>query len=106
MCVRAGNAIHGWFPAPQFRWAPYSLTSGIIPSTTSHKAVFLLALIALSSGYSLRAAEKTPPRGAQGPAGILGSPRSSLMNINNVSMWATDNGMLERRPDDFTAGVT
>jgi hypothetical protein len=28
------------------------------------------------------------------------------MNINGVSMWATDNGMMERRPDNFTAGVT
>jgi hypothetical protein len=28
------------------------------------------------------------------------------MNINNISMWATDNGMMERRPDDFSAGVT
>ena len=28
------------------------------------------------------------------------------MNINNVSMWASDNGMLERRPGDLTAGVT
>ncbi|MBI1806044.1 MAG: T9SS type A sorting domain-containing protein [Ignavibacteria bacterium] len=36
----------------------------------------------------------------------LGTPHSTLMNINNIAMWATDNGMLERRPQDLTAGVT
>ena len=37
---------------------------------------------------------------------VTGSPRSTLLNINNISMWASDNGVLERRPIDRTAGVT
>ena len=32
--------------------------------------------------------------------------RSSVMNINNISMWASDDGMMEQNPKDQTPGVS
>ncbi len=71
------------------------------------KGVTLCALAAaLLTSLSLLTAGGKPAAPAREGASILGSPHSALMNINGVSMWATDNGMMERRPDNFTAGVT
>src|SRR5437870_3423259 len=59
----------------------------------------LIALLAL--GFSGRQKEL-----GQLPSSINGLPHSTLLNINNFSMWATDNGMIERNPQDLTAGVS
>src|SRR5437867_12388158 len=40
------------------------------------------------------------------PLDVTGLPRSALMNANGITMWASDNGILERRPGSLTAGVT
>src|SRR5437879_5052325 len=86
--------------------------------------ISLLASILHASGKNVPAFPHIPPSsharpalsrnagpsrdiaGLGGTPGILGTPRSSLVNINNVSMWASDNGMVERRPGDLTSGVT
>jgi hypothetical protein len=60
--------------------------------------IFLLFQFGRSEG----AEKKSSPRGT---AQIQGTPRATLININNISMWATDNGGLERR-EDLSAGVT
>jgi photosystem II stability/assembly factor-like uncharacterized protein len=44
---------------------------------------------------------KNKPRTTQQ---VAGSPRAALLNINNMTMWAGDDGTLERRPDQ-SAGV-
>ncbi len=44
--------------------------------------------------------------GAQRIESVNGMPHSALLNINTMSMWASDNGMTERNPADLTAGVT
>ena len=36
----------------------------------------------------------------------LAKSRGALLNINNISMWADYNGMLERKPQDSSAGVS
>ena len=38
------------------------------------------------------------------PQQVAGSPRTTLLNINNMTMWAGDDGTLERNPDQ-SAGV-
>ncbi len=53
---------------------------------------------------SLEAGEKTATDGANYTITAV-KARSALLNINNVSMWASDNGMMERKPLDNTAGV-
>jgi hypothetical protein len=40
------------------------------------------------------------------PAASLGLPRQSALNVNNITMWAANNGMMERRVDAAAAGVT
>jgi hypothetical protein len=37
---------------------------------------------------------------------VTGVPRTTVMNINNLMMWAGDDGRMERRPQDDNAGVT
>src|SRR6266571_9071481 len=37
---------------------------------------------------------------------VTGRPASTLLNINNLAMWARDDGLMERRPQDLNAGVT
>ena len=66
-------------------------------------ALYFVLLIFLHSAI---AQQKRPGTSPPVVAKVAGAPRSSLMNINNISMWATDNGMLERQPVDLTAGVT
>ena len=39
------------------------------------------------------------------PSEILGKPMSAILNINNISMWASSNGLMEQNPDLQTAGV-
>ncbi len=66
----------------------------------------LLAGMAMLGAAAAHAAD--PPAGKKLPPHVrtqLGSPTGSLLNINNITMWASSNGMLERRPDQ-TAGVT
>ncbi|GEM_PF-637646 len=53
---------------------------------------------------SPRAADKFGKNTPRQAHSVTGSPRASLLNINNMTMWANDNGMLERRPD-LTGGV-
>jgi hypothetical protein len=85
---------------PPVRFARFR-TVGSLP------AVILATALTLASAHAGDAGSAgKPPLPARRVSGILGSPRSSLMNINNVSMWASDNGMMERRPADFSAGVT
>ncbi|MBI4810773.1 MAG: T9SS type A sorting domain-containing protein [Ignavibacteriales bacterium] len=37
---------------------------------------------------------------------ITSKQRAALININNISMWASDNGMMEQNPNDLSAGVS
>ncbi|MBI3195593.1 MAG: hypothetical protein HYZ34_14170, partial [Ignavibacteriae bacterium] len=37
---------------------------------------------------------------------VTGVPRTTVLNINNMMMWAGDDGRLERRPQDDNSGVT
>ncbi|MBI1803719.1 MAG: hypothetical protein HY033_03285 [Ignavibacteriae bacterium] len=67
--------------------------------------IFLLAVLVLINLHSTRAQHKHITTLQPIPANVTGTPRSSLMNINNITMWASDNGMLERQPSDQTAGV-
>lgn len=73
---------------------------------TEGHLILLLAALVLLRATGLSASAKKPPASSRRGSALLGSPRSRVMNVNNVSMWASDNGMMERRPDDFTAGVT
>lgn len=65
-------------------------------------ARLLVALVLLSAaGVAQRFPDKTAA-----PGKTAGSPRATLLNVNNISLWANDNGMLERRIEDRTGGVT
>ncbi|MBI4547077.1 MAG: hypothetical protein HY707_03795 [Ignavibacteriae bacterium] len=66
--------------------------------------VKICLLVLLLSGV-LPASDKKPPTAASWSFETQGIPRSAQMNINNVQMWASDNGMLERRLEDLRAGV-
>jgi len=68
--------------------------------------VTLVALVLFLGMYSGSAKQKRVPSASPSVSEVTGAPRSTLMNINNISMWASDNGMLERQPIDQTAGVT
>jgi hypothetical protein len=46
------------------------------------------------------------PAGATRAISAADNPQSTMININDLPVWITDNGMLERRPDDLSAGVT
>jgi len=70
------------------------------------RVIALVAVLLASPPNIFGASGKKPPVRFKQVSALLGSPRSCVMDINNVSMWASDNGMTERRPDDFTAGVT
>ena len=77
-----------------------------------HKAVALIAFLAALTGLCRpAAAAHTDPaaRKSAQPRTVqqaLGAPASTLMNINNLAMWARDDGLMERRPQDLNAGVT
>lgn len=49
---------------------------------------------------------KDVPGQSRRPSTVTGVPHSTLLNINNISMWASDNGLTERNPNDLTAGVS
>lgn len=66
--------------------------------------ILLLGLSATTAGATdHRQKSKTSARIVQG---VTGTPVSTLVNINNLSMWVRDDGLMERRPQDLNAGVT
>src|SRR5512142_2570146 len=67
----------------------------------SFRNVAFLLLAAATAGLAQRIPDKTAA-----PGKTAGSPRATLLNVNNISLWANDNGMLERRAADQTGGVT
>ncbi len=70
-------------------------------------ASLLLSLLLLSgsaSAFQIPAGKNIPVIAA--PTEYLGIPRASALNVNNLTMWVYNNGMLERRVDDAKAGVT
>ncbi|HZY10729.1 MAG TPA: T9SS type A sorting domain-containing protein [Bacteroidota bacterium] len=54
---------------------------------------------------TLSASDKKPGKEQERVHKISGLPISTLMNVNKISMWASGNGLMERRPDNLTAGV-
>jgi hypothetical protein len=64
----------------------------------------LLSVLMLTTAYASGGKSTGDTRsGIKRPAGV---PHSTLLNINNVAMWANDNGSLERRTQAPLAGVT
>src|ERR1051326_4862628 len=71
--------------------------------TTPHNialAALLLMPVAGSNG-----SEKPSAAKPQRSLSASGAPQSSLMNINDISMWANSNGQMERSPQTLSAGV-
>lgn len=88
------RVFHLSFSAPRLLCAPF--------------CVLLLLLFSdpdRAPAFQARAA-KPAPRETVAPAEYLGLPRASLLNVNNISMWAYNNGMMERRVEDGAAGAT
>src|SRR5438477_13115089 len=79
------------------------LLARIVSHRFSHLLLFFIGVSFAVPGA--RAGEKkyVPPFQA---TKIAGDPQSTLMNINNLTMWANANGMMERRLSDLSAGVT
>lgn len=81
---------------------------GIAPRRFSFSsAVFVVAIVTLVIGLLPSSGAIAGDKGSPSSrvARPTGSPRQAIMNINNVSMWANDNGILERRLSDSAAGV-
>ncbi len=64
----------------------------------------LLSLLILTTAYASGGKKTGTVR--NGIKRVAGVPHATLLNINNIAMWANDNGVLERRSDVQTAGVT
>lgn len=63
----------------------------------------LLSMLVLTTAYASDGKSRGTARsGIKRAAGV---PHSTLLNINNIAMWANDNGVLERRTEAKTAGV-
>ncbi len=72
-----------------------------IPRSYRLFIIFLTLSFIASSAF---AQEKHTLRPLQSVT-AAGLPQSTLMNVNNVSMWMNANGVLERRLSDLSAGV-
>lgn len=71
--------------------------------------ILVLAILAIIGVDSVRGEEKARGSKAKSQTSlrkVAGVPNATLMNINNLAMWASDNGSLERRPQDGNSGVT
>src|SRR5437016_6822844 len=79
------------------------LLARIVSHRFSHLLLFFFVISSTAPG--VRAGEKKYVPTFQA-AKIAGDPQSTLMNINNLTMWANANGMMERRLSDLSAGVT
>lgn len=78
-------------------------------SRSIHTLVTLIVGVLVVLSMPGRAASAGTKRAAgtpSPPASVLGQPFSTLLNINNVSLWASADGRLERQPQSLTAGVT
>ena len=69
--------------------------------------LFLMAFGVRSTGHASTKPSKgkTPTPPSIGKVTSNG-PASTLVNINNIAMWARDDGLMERRPQDLNAGTT
>ncbi len=69
-------------------------------------AVLLAVLVAIVIPVTARSASgKNAPGKPSRPASALGQPFSALLDINNLSVWASADGRMERQPQSLTAGV-
>jgi hypothetical protein len=79
-------------------------------SGASALRAFIIAFLILSALSApleaFQTAAKKPYPQPVLPAEALGVPRSSAMNVNNVTMWVYNNGTMERRVEAGVAGVT
>lgn len=83
----------------------HSMMSDVSQNATSMiRWTFITLCFSHFSAPCLRAGDKIAKFKPRQTRTVTGSPRAALLNINNITMWASDNGMLERR-QDLTAGV-
>ncbi len=68
--------------------------------------VILASFLPFSAAAYQSAPVKKIPGGVVAPAASLGIPRGSILNVNNISMWAYNNGIMERKVQSNSAGAT
>ncbi len=67
-------------------------------------AIFLFGLTGIL--FAAEGQKSTKAKKEREVSEVLGAPRNTVLNINNLMMWASDNGRMERRPQDDNSGVT
>ncbi len=71
----------------------------------AHFNVVIMILVLNFSGITAEKNNKVVSR-TKPVFQTTGAPRNTLVNINNIAMWVSDNGRMERRPQDDNSGVT
>ncbi|MBI5215938.1 MAG: T9SS type A sorting domain-containing protein [Ignavibacteriae bacterium] len=71
-----------------------------------HSNVVIIMIFVLSVWGSGEIKSKSTSSRKKDVSQVAGTPRATLVNINNISMWVGDDGRMERRPQDDNSGVT